>query len=102
MINSCKFDQEVLKARDQKQLDFEELSGYLHQTIQERERVQNPDRKYSQREGRLHITEYVTDKYNDFIGVNPETARRDKLHRLYDRVAEVNILIITCQKEKSP
>lgn len=81
--------QEVLKARDQKQLDFEELSGYLHQTIQERERIQHPDRKFSQRDGGLHITEYVTDKYNDFIGVNPETARRDKLRKLYDRVAEV-------------
>lgn len=81
----------MLKARDQKQLDFEELSGYLHQTIQERERIQHPERKYSQRDGRLNITEYVTDKYNDLIGVNPETSRRDRLRKLHDRVAEVNM-----------
>lgn len=84
----------MLKARDQKQLDFEELSNYLQQTIQDRERTQFPGRKYNGHSGGsggtgLHITNYVTDKLNEVRGVNMERVRREKLNKLERRVNEV-------------
>lgn len=84
---------DVLKARDQKQLDFEELSVYLHQTVQLRDRTQYPGRKYNDRgmaAGGLYISDYVTDKLNEVRGVNMERARREKLSKLELRVKEVN------------
>lgn len=83
----------MLKARDQKQLDFEELSVYLHQTVQLRDRTQYPGRKYNDRgmaTGGLYISDYVTDKLNEVRGVNMERARREKLSKLELRVKEVN------------
>lgn len=84
---------DVLKARDQKQLDFEELSVYLHQTVQLRDRTQYPGRKYNDRgmaAGGLYISDYVTDKLNEVRGVNMERARREKLSKLELRVKEVS------------
>ncbi|GAN06436.1 lipid binding protein [Mucor ambiguus] len=85
-------EQDVLKARDQKQLDFEELSVYLHQTVQLRDRTQHPGRKYNDRgmaAGGLYISDYVTDKLNEVRGVNMERARREKLSKLELRVKEL-------------
>lgn len=87
LLAYCQAAKEVLKARDQKQMDFEELSAYLRQTVQERERIQYPGRKYNDRG--LHITDYVTDKLNEVRGVNMERARRERLARLQRRVHEV-------------
>ncbi|KAI8091644.1 hypothetical protein BDF21DRAFT_145907 [Thamnidium elegans] len=71
LLAYCNAAKDVLRARDQKQLDFEELSGYLHQAIQERERTLHPD------------------KYNDFRGISVETARREKLSKLQARITEL-------------
>lgn len=73
-------------------MDFEELSVYLNQTIQLRDRTQFPGRKYNDRgvaAGSMYITDYVTDKLNEVRGVNMERARRDKLSKLERRVKEV-------------
>ncbi|KAI9263795.1 hypothetical protein EDC94DRAFT_517775 [Helicostylum pulchrum] len=88
LLAYCNAAKDVLRARDQKQLDFEELSGYLHQAIQERERTLHPGRSYN-RNGGLNITDYVTDKYNDFRGISVETAKREKLSKLQARITEL-------------
>ncbi|KAI8637686.1 hypothetical protein BD408DRAFT_447423 [Parasitella parasitica] len=92
LLAYCYSAKDVLKARDQKQLDFEELSVYLHQTIQLRDRTQYPGRKYNDRgmaAGGLYISDYVTDKLNEVRGVNMERARREKLGKLELRVKEL-------------
>ncbi|KAK4512097.1 uncharacterized protein ATC70_013340 [Mucor velutinosus] len=92
LLAYCHAAKDVLKARDQKQLDFEELSVYLHQTVQLRDRTQYPGRKYNDRgmaAGGLYISDYVTDKLNEVRGVNMERARREKLSKLELRVKEL-------------
>ncbi|CAO3641176.1 unnamed protein product [Mucor fragilis] len=92
LLAYCHAAKDVLKARDQKQLDFEELSVYLHQTVQLRDRTQYPGRKYNDRgmaTGGLYISDYVTDKLNEVRGVNMERARREKLSKLELRVKEL-------------
>ena len=75
-----------MRARDQKQLDFEELSAYLHRTIQERERTMHPGRHL---DGGINISELVTDKINEVRGIDMERARREKLGRLERKINEV-------------
>jgi sorting nexin-4 len=77
-----------LKARDQKQLDFEGLSDYLHQTEQEKERTLYPNRKFN---NNVHIADYVTDKINEVRGVNMEQAKKEKIIRLNKKLIEVNM-----------
>jgi sorting nexin-4 len=76
-------------------LDFEELSVYLHQTVQLRDKAQFPGRKYNVTAGTMYITDYMTDKLNEVRGVNMERARRDKLSKLEKRVKEVTKLSYT-------
>ncbi|KAI8978585.1 hypothetical protein BDB01DRAFT_799322 [Pilobolus umbonatus] len=79
---------DVMKARDQKQMDFESLTVYLQETVRERDRIQSPNRRYRDR-GTLLIGDYVTDKLNEVRGVNMEKIRRDKLNKLDTRVNEL-------------
>ncbi|KAG1162585.1 hypothetical protein G6F37_002027 [Rhizopus arrhizus] len=60
LLAYCYAAKDVLKARDQKQLDFEELSRYLDQAALEKERILHP--KFNDR---ANIAEYVTDKINE-------------------------------------
>ncbi|KAI7859844.1 hypothetical protein BDC45DRAFT_162866 [Circinella umbellata] len=76
----------VLKLRDQKQLDFEELSDYLQQTITERERTLHP------RPGdnnAYNITGYFTGKINEVRGADADKIKREKVLRLDDRIREL-------------
>ncbi|KAI8140829.1 hypothetical protein BJV82DRAFT_621302 [Fennellomyces sp. T-0311] len=75
----------VLKLRDQKQLDFEELSDYLQQTVAERERTLHPrpgDSTYN-------IAGYFTDKINEVRGADADKIKREKVLRLNDRIREL-------------
>lgn len=77
----------VLRARDQKQVDFEELSAYLHRTIRERERTLHPNRGGGG--GGLNISEFVADKLNEVRGIDMQRARREKLARLERKIKEL-------------
>jgi sorting nexin-4 len=81
---TCIKNKDVLKARDQKQLDFEELSRYLDQAALEKERILHP--KFNDR---ANIAEYVTDKINEVRGISMQQARREKLSRLETKIKEV-------------
>lgn len=87
LLAYCHAAKDVLRARDQKQLDFEELSAYLNQSMQLKERTEHPGRKYNDK---LYITDYVTDKIKEVRGVNSEKIRRDKLKKLEKRIHVVN------------
>ncbi|KAI8821365.1 uncharacterized protein EV422DRAFT_527934 [Fimicolochytrium jonesii] len=73
---------EVLKIRDQKQIDHEELERYLGNHIIDRERT-------AQGKGDGGILGLIKDKYNDFRNVNHEQARKAKLERLEVKIKEL-------------
>ncbi|EIE77394.1 hypothetical protein RO3G_02098 [Rhizopus delemar RA 99-880] len=84
LLAYCYAAKDVLKARDQKQLDFEELSRYLDQAALEKERILHP--KFNDR---ANIAEYVTDKINEVRGISMQQARREKLSRLETKIKEL-------------
>ncbi|KAI8088737.1 uncharacterized protein BX664DRAFT_385346 [Halteromyces radiatus] len=88
LLSYCRSAKAVLRVRDQKQVDFEELSAYLQQTIQEKERTKYPGRSLSEG-GSLHISEMVIDKIKEVRGVDMEQARREKLVRLEMKIKEL-------------
>lgn len=83
----CTAIKTVLKLRDQKQVDFEELTEYLAVTEKERERTMYP----TTMGGGLNITGYLTDKLQEVRGVDSEKMRREKILKLDMRIREVII-----------
>ncbi|TPX59776.1 hypothetical protein PhCBS80983_g02221 [Powellomyces hirtus] len=81
-IAYCQSVKEVLRVRDQKQVDFEELERYLGQDVADREKT---------RSGRSDgsLTGYIRDKYNDFRNINQEQARKAKLDKLEVKITEL-------------
>ncbi|KAI9251215.1 hypothetical protein BY458DRAFT_590026 [Sporodiniella umbellata] len=72
----------VLKLRDQKQLDHEELSNYYRSTVDEKERlIQN------RKEG--GVASFISDKINEVRGADSEKIKREKILRLDERMREV-------------
>ncbi|KAI9266472.1 hypothetical protein BDA99DRAFT_505758 [Phascolomyces articulosus] len=86
LLAYCHAAKVTLRARDQKQVDFEELSAYFHRTTQERERTLHPGRHL---DGGLNISEIVTDKINEVRGIDMQHARREKLVRLERKIKEL-------------
>ncbi|PHZ16855.1 uncharacterized protein RHIMIDRAFT_232305 [Rhizopus microsporus ATCC 52813] len=72
----------VLKLRDQKQLDFEELSDYFQTTLEEKERVVR-DKKDSS------VTNFITDKINEVRGTDASKMKRERILRLDERMREL-------------
>jgi sorting nexin-4 len=72
--------------RDQKQLDFEELTDYLQSTLKEREKTMYPSRT----DGGTNLTGFLTNKLNEVRGADSEKIRRERVLRLDDRIREVS------------
>ncbi|KAJ3042923.1 intercellular trafficking and secretion [Rhizophlyctis rosea] len=79
----CQSVKEVLKTRDQKQVDHEELSAYLQSHIADRERTMVGRSGGS-------IGSFIKDKYNEFRQVDQEKARQAKLEKLETKISELN------------
>ncbi|KAI8987387.1 hypothetical protein BDF20DRAFT_910016 [Mycotypha africana] len=77
--------QAVLKLRDQKQLDFEELNVYLHNTMEEKEKLMR-DKRGAEVRG---VTGYITGMLNEVRGADSQKLKREKILRLDDRVKEL-------------
>lgn len=73
----------VLKLRDQKQLDFEELSAYLSNLTTERERLASG---YSAGTG---LGSYFKDKVDSFRGGDGDNTRDGKIRKIDGRITEV-------------
>jgi sorting nexin-4 len=73
---------DVLKLRDQKQLDFEELSDYLQSTIQDREKTIRDKRGDG-------VASFITGKLNEVRGADTDKIKREKVLRLDERVREL-------------
>lgn len=73
----------VLKLRDQKQLDFEELSAYLSNVVVERDRLANG---YGYGMG---LGSYFKEKVESLRGGETDMSRAARLHRLDAKIKEV-------------
>ncbi|CAO3590858.1 unnamed protein product [Absidia cylindrospora] len=85
---------DVLKLRDQKQLDFEELTDYLQSTLKEREKAMYPSRSDTGGiggggGGGGGFTGYLASKLNEVRGADAEKIRRERILRLDDRIREL-------------
>ncbi|KAJ3415707.1 intercellular trafficking and secretion [Chytridiales sp. JEL 0842] len=82
-IGYCEAVKDVLKLRDQKQVDYEELSNYLQNHVTERDRTMNPQR------GGGGLASFISNKYQELKGVDVEKARQTKLTKLSSKITEL-------------
>ncbi|KAI9343334.1 hypothetical protein DFJ73DRAFT_841946 [Zopfochytrium polystomum] len=82
-IAYCQSVKDLLKLRDQKQIDYEELSNYLQNHIMDRDRTLNPQR------GGGGLVSYFNNKFQELKGVDQEKARKEKLEKLAIKIKEL-------------
>ncbi|PKS09859.1 hypothetical protein jhhlp_004482 [Lomentospora prolificans] len=80
----------LLKAREQKQLDFEQLTEYLHKSTVERDALQAGSHYYSGTGGiTAGASGFIRSKIEDVRGVDHEQARRERQRKLELRIEEL-------------
>ncbi|BGP52563.1 intercellular trafficking and secretion [Rhodotorula sphaerocarpa] len=82
----------VLKLRDQKQLDFEELSAYLSNVVVERDRLANG---YGYGMG---LGSYFKEKVESLRGGETDMSRAARLHRLDAKIKELQEAVLHAQE----
>lgn len=89
LLNYCNAAKDKLVERDQKQVEFEELSTSLQAIMVEKERVLHP---YKQQGAGANIAELMTDKMNDHHRAKNERVFRleSKIKELEESVAKAN------------
>lgn len=89
LLNYCNATKGKLQERDQKQVEFEELSNTLQTIMIEKDRILHP---YKQHGGGANIAELMTDKMNDHQRAKNERVFRleSKIKELEDSVAKAN------------
>jgi len=83
----------VLRLRDQKQLDFEELSEYLATVTADRERLAAMIAGHATSSG-LGIGAYLRDKVDALRGADDDRSRVEKMRKLDSRIKEVSLALI--------
>ncbi|KAF9338370.1 intercellular trafficking and secretion [Podila minutissima] len=81
----CNSVKSVLKLRDQKQLDFEELSDFLQQQVSERDRLMSNGRLG----GSASIGGFFQQKMDEIKGVDQERSKQEKLKRVAEKIHEL-------------
>ncbi|KAG2184622.1 hypothetical protein INT43_000535 [Umbelopsis isabellina] len=87
-LSYCQSAKGTLRVRDQKQVDFEELSNYLQHTVAEREKTLHPGRRL-EGSGGVNITGFLADKVKEVRGVDMVQAKQEKLERLEQKIKEL-------------
>ncbi|CAD6912020.1 unnamed protein product [Tilletia controversa] len=89
----------VLKLRDQKQIDFEELVDYLSGVVAERDRLASLASPYGAGHGqggvRSGITGFLRDRVDSLRGVDEERTRVERMQRLDGRIQELQEAVTT-------
>lgn len=80
LLNYCNAAKDKLAERDQKQVDFEDMSTSLQAIMLEKERILHPNKG----SGNMNISEFMTDKMNDH-----NRARNERLFRLDTKIKEL-------------
>ncbi|GAA5923316.1 Snx4p [Sporobolomyces koalae] len=82
----------VLKSRDQKQLDFEELSSYLSNVVTERDRIAG-GYGYG-----LGLSSYFKDKLEGLKGGETDMSKAARLQRLDHKIKELQDAVLASQQ----
>lgn len=85
-ISYCQQVKEVLRLRDQKQLDVEELDAYLKNHIADR------DRTMSSAKG-AGVQGFIQDRVQQIKGIDGEVARQQRLEKLAVKIDEVSVTL---------
>ncbi|KAK0543357.1 intercellular trafficking and secretion [Tilletia horrida] len=89
----------VLKLRDQKQIDFEELVDYLSRVVAERDRLASLASPYGAGHGqggvRSGITGFLRDRVDSLRGVDEERTRVERMQRLDGRIQALQDAVTT-------
>jgi len=83
-INYCQSYKDTLKARDQKQMDYEDLSGRLKSYKDELKKYENNPAHISS-----GITSFVSRKYDEMKGADPKLRREEKMTKLQKKIEEL-------------
>ena len=80
---------QVLKLRDQKQLDFEELSDYLSGVVMERDRLAAMVSGHVGSSG-MGLGAYIRDRVDALRGADDDRSRVEKMKKLDIRIKEAS------------
>jgi sorting nexin-4 len=78
----------VIKLRDQKQLDFEELSAYLSAVVSERDRLAALSSGHAG--APVGLGTYLRDQVDKLRGTDDIHTRRERMRKLDGRIKEVS------------
>ncbi|RXW19154.1 hypothetical protein EST38_g6689 [Candolleomyces aberdarensis] len=87
----------VLKLRDQKQLDFEELSDYLSGVTAERDRLSAIISGHAGSSG-LGIGAYIKDRVDALRGLDDDRSRVEKMKKLDGKIKELQDAVTTAHE----
>lgn len=90
-------NREVLKLRDQKQLDFEELSEYLSGVTSERDRLAAVISGHAGSTG-LGLSSYLKDKVDALRGADDDRSRVEKMRKLDTKIKELQDAVTTAHE----
>lgn len=79
---------QLVKLKDQKQIDYEELNEYLAKSVKTR------DNLISGYGG----NNFFTNKIEEFTGINQESSRREKISKLESKISSLNIELESAKK----
>jgi sorting nexin-4 len=82
----------VLKLRDQKQLDLEELTEYLSGVTAERDRLSAIISGHAGSSG-LGLSAYLRDKMDAIRGADDDRSRVEKMRKLDAKIKEVSVVL---------
>jgi len=87
----------VLKLRDQKQMDFEELSDYLSNVTSERDRLSAVISGHAGSTG-LGLGSYLRDKVDALRGLDDDRSRVEKMRKLDIKIKELQDAVLTAHE----
>lgn len=93
-ISYCEAVKNLIKIKEQKQIDMEQLQNYLSSTINDQERTLSG-------RGSPGIAGFIKDKYNDLTSSNHEEMRKEKLNKLTSKIAILKNELESSTKESS-
>ncbi|ORZ10821.1 hypothetical protein BCR42DRAFT_422091 [Absidia repens] len=88
LLTYCRATKDQLQERDQKQVNFEDLSTYLQRLAQDRERLLHPGQHFGG-SASLNISDFMADKMGEMKGNNLTQTRRERLTRLQFKLEEL-------------
>ncbi|TFK77317.1 hypothetical protein BDN72DRAFT_953771 [Pluteus cervinus] len=97
LISYSNANRAVLKLRDQKQLDFEELSDYLSNVTAERDRLTAIINGYAGSSG-LGLGAYLKDRVDAIRGMDDDRSRVEKKRKLDAKIKELQEAVTTAHE----